>query len=1100
MKIIPSIFRPWDSVRQRGAALILTLAALVLMSILVLAFLSKATLGRRIAFSSAGQARAEWLAQTSLQTLVSDLKKEIVAGSEVDTQSNVNMYLPKSNRHLMPSKVGASSHVNLVKISKAGVPLWSGTGYNSTISSPVRALSGCSASAPSNNGRSIAANRWNKSYLLGDSSVPPDWESPDWVLITRQGPVDTANGTAPTLAQLTDAAPTNPLFAIGRYAYAIHDEGGLLDINVAGNRLSPGDNSRRGRMTGADLSRIPGFTASLSKINEFLQWRSPSASANPVWLYATPTNTFLNPYPNDQIFTSRQDLINYQKANTDVLSAAALQYLGTFSREKNAPTYAPPVLGSVERPRIQFSNSTLPSDFWNLITTYSSYVGNPYTYNTTNNENNFNPDFNKVRKSTGGKPVMTKRFPLSTLVWLTSDGPSASLGPADARYNGNGTATNIKKYYGLVWVPASGSWNYTSPDETSVVSNIKYLKDVPSTRDPDFFETLQAAINIGSLGRDSGRAWYYWQDYEPGSASYNRAYSFNTYFQIMQIGANIIDQSDPDSFPTGINFNNQTMVGGSENLPYPVRVYYTLSHDTANRTVYGWYNFELWNPYQNINQTADSSWIPDKIKITGSGSANILVYRWFGPQIGSQPGTGTDLSTCGQLEVNLSPGGFSGATLLNTTNTSTNNGLNYHATSPPLAGTQGIGINVGKTIYDASGGPLGYANLQPYSQGVSFQFYYKKDGVYRSYPFHTFSNIYAQQKENVNANGTYFYYLRVDPRTDRFGTSMNVLNVAQPDGSWGYHTNLGNLFVDNYAATGYVGDQLRENSFDATGVSGSSLFIYNNNTSGTNSINAALNSNYATLAENRASGDPGGHSRVAYRDPDGVIRWGDAALASNANGRALITGNNASKPIILNRPFRSVGELGYVFRDQPFKSLDFFSPRSADAALLDCFSIEDGELSAGRFNLNTRQKPVVEAILAGAAYKDDQSSSISASQAATLAGKLVDFTQSSASGKGPLLNRSELVTKLWNEISPSGTQGNIKTEREGVVRALAESGTTRTWNLFIDLIVQSGRYQSKATDLAAGFVVEGEKHYWLHVAIDRFTGEIIDQQIEAVYE
>jgi hypothetical protein len=28
--------------------------------------------------------------------------------------------------------------------------------------------------------------------------------------------------------------------------------------------------------------------------------------------------------------------------------------------------------------------------------------------------------------------------------------------------------------------------------------------------------------------------------------------------------------------------------------------------------------------------------------------------------------------------------------------------------------------------------------------------------------------------------------------------------------------------------------------------------------------------------------------------------------------------------------------------------------------------------------------------------------------------------------------------------------------------------------------------------------VRGEKRYWPHVAIDRFTGEIIDQQIEAV--
>jgi hypothetical protein len=34
----------------------------------------------------------------------------------------------------------------------------------------------------------------------------------------------------------------------------------------------------------------------------------------------------------------------------------------------------------------------------------------------------------------------------------------------------------------------------------------------------------------------------------------------------------------------------------------------------------------------------------------------------------------------------------------------------------------------------------------------------------------------------------------------------------------------------------------------------------------------------------------------------------------------------------------------------------------------------------------------------------------------------------------------------------------------------------------------------------ASFVVEGEKRYWLHVAIDRYTGQIVDQQLEAVEE
>jgi hypothetical protein len=51
----------------------------------------------------------------------------------------------------------------------------------------------------------------------------------------------------------------------------------------------------------------------------------------------------------------------------------------------------------------------------------------------------------------------------------------------------------------------------------------------------------------------------------------------------------------------------------------------------------------------------------------------------------------------------------------------------------------------------------------------------------------------------------------------------------------------------------------------------------------------------------------------------------------------------------------------------------------------------------------------------------------------------------------------------------------------------------------IDVIAQTGRYPPNAASLV-NFVVEGEKRYWLHVAIDRFTGQIIDQQLEPVYE
>ncbi len=67
------------------------------------------------------------------------------------------------------------------------------------------------------------------------------------------------------------------------------------------------------------------------------------------------------------------------------------------------------------------------------------------------------------------------------------------------------------------------------------------------------------------------------------------------------------------------------------------------------------------------------------------------------------------------------------------------------------------------------------------------------------------------------------------------------------------------------------------------------------------------------------------------------------------------------------------------------------------------------------------------------------------------------------------------------------------------MRALTDAGQTRTWNLMIDVIAQSGKYPPTANNLSQ-FVVEGEKRYWLHIAIDRFTGEVINQQLEAVYE
>ena len=75
-------------------------------------------------------------------------------------------------------------------------------------------------------GASISLARWNSHYLIPRASTTTDIDStpvssftaPDWVLVTAQGP---------------NSAPA-PNAVIGRYAFAVYDEGGLIDMNLGG--------------------------------------------------------------------------------------------------------------------------------------------------------------------------------------------------------------------------------------------------------------------------------------------------------------------------------------------------------------------------------------------------------------------------------------------------------------------------------------------------------------------------------------------------------------------------------------------------------------------------------------------------------------------------------------------------------------------------------------------------------------------------------------------------------------------------------------------------------------------------------------------------
>ena len=51
----------------------------------------------------------------------------------------------------------------------------------------------------------------------------------------------------------------------------------------------------------------------------------------------------------------------------------------------------------------------------------------------------------------------------------------------------------------------------------------------------------------------------------------------------------------------------------------------------------------------------------------------------------------------------------------------------------------------------------------------------------------------------------------------------------------------------------------------------------------------------------------------------------------------------------------------------------------------------------------------------------------------------------------------------------------------------------------IDVIAQTGHYGPNAQTLT-DFISEGEKRYWLHIALDRDNGTVLGTQLEEVIE
>jgi len=505
---------------KSGMALVITLSLIVLVTIAAMAFFARATSNRAIESSRSNAVLAEGVARTGVDYATAQILQEIAAKS---TLTN-GFYRPTNNTFAVPQRALASavaSNTNLANLVRRSVnETTNGVGETNA--------SAHNTATASRNGRVVGTNRWNAPQLNFSTGFTSTNELPNWIYLNRDG-------------SATATASTN---AIGRFAYAAYDVSGLIDINQMGG----GDATNlpfKGFPQHADIATaVDGITMNATLLRA---WRSGSHTWPEIREQWFKSGGLAAP-ADGRMFATRQDLLRAMGSGAAGLPSSASPFLTHFTREANAPSL----------PFIDATTLDFPADhfaaFYSAEQTLTGYHddGTSYTY--------------KVK---AGDPVLHNRFSLGKLgresagtyqYWLTPAGPGAGISDAA-----------IKAIFGLKWDASSERWIYTSPDSSSIASEIKTLAQVAAAnRPPDFFEILKAGINPNSLG---------------GRQTLNGASQFKTEsgplpeqvrqgnadLHVFRIGASMIDQADNDNYPTRVAFTlagTDIEAAGVEDLPY----------------------------------------------------------------------------------------------------------------------------------------------------------------------------------------------------------------------------------------------------------------------------------------------------------------------------------------------------------------------------------------------------------------------------------------------------------------------------------------------------------------------------------------------------
>jgi hypothetical protein len=1228
-----------------GVALVIVMLFMAIILVAVLAFFSQSILQRQISRSSGSLTAVEYLAQGGINATISDLKQEIIAGSTANTvttgSTTTTLYYPTTNAPgfttMAPARVGSDPTLpNLIKTSAYGAPFYSGVGYSPAAYPPTGRASNVSTISASSNGRSISLARWNLPLLLPkrNSQSSTDYTptipfvAPNWIFVSRAGANPTTLSFSGPSSVVWSSSAANTSAVVGRYAYAIYDEGGTLDANVAGYPNTPGAVepplfSPKGSLAFADLTQLPGIN-SLSNpqgaINALVGWRNNAslqvggtlpnysyssfptaqtlfdilATTSPTGFLTTASNAVNNlTSATDHMFVNRQQLISFLLNEVAANSSDqanlqnAMQYLGTFSRYLDQPSVWP----NPNRPMIQSAAGSSPA----------SYRGGNDQYGQ---DNAVNPSFLSIRVATPflradgsiavvGEPLVKHRFPLS---WLAVLYPASPAKP---------NATQILTYFGLTSAGSSTSWTYNhgGPDgKIMTIAQVAALS-APQAREPDFFELLKAAICAGSLAKAAA----------PYADVTSLQLDSSVDYQVMQIGANIIDQTTNSGYPSSIQLGTSTVpfntnpVFGMKDLPYlyevealvvevaaapiatPPPLDKPVSKSSGSAVILG--VPVIWDPVltpasspppgpSQFRLLADTTLAGVTLNSTSAhaypaeaetGNGPTTEYSGYDVSWSMFPGSSqytgmtfststavpalfrepTPLMTMGLpsgsnstiINKGTTPGGQPEGTNLMLSATYTAENDNVAAT---ISGEKDI--NSGKSYIGlyAGGLPLKWTTGETPPKGSTADTTYQAkiaaaDISYATYYlqyWNAATSSYITYDQKINGGGL----------VGTCGLLLNANAVSGTDANspWlnsasGYNRDVAAVFDPRTNRFGWSGSGPTAATMHTTGSTDPTLDSWRPGTAPGDTIGATQSppgyaaGGAAAVGFNLGTGgiaNPGIFSQNTttdgeyYIDPDGIPRgaMGNYASSSAVNGLPMVRQATTSRPIILNRAFNSVGELGVVFRGAPWKNIDFSTPSSGDSALLDVFCINAAQpqnpLRNGSVDLNTANSTVLQAVLESTQrdqLDSNNTNGLSSTEAQAIAQTLVSrTTNTSDATKGPLINVGDLVgryvsgsgstavyggfsgdlsTNVYSNSSPDNA--TVHRYREAAIRALAASGNVRVWNLMLDIVAQTGRFPTNSSG-PGNFLVEGERRYWVHLAIDRYTGQVLDSVTELV--